>query len=73
MVDAVTESGCTVRADPAHNSGIDQPSILQARVILGDVVPPAERGMPDLVPDLASDVESLSDILVADRDEERRR
>ena len=42
-------------------------------MILGDVVPPAERGMPDLVPDLASDVESLSDILVADRDEERRR
>jgi hypothetical protein len=39
----------------------------------GEVTPPAELGMPDLVLDLAADVESLSDVLIAERDKERRR
>jgi hypothetical protein len=45
-----------------------------ARMIAeGTVAPPAEHGMPDLVADLASGVESLCDLIVADRAKERRR
>lgn len=35
--------------------------------------PPAEHGMPELVHDLAPDLESLADLVVADRDKERNR
>jgi hypothetical protein len=34
--------------------------------------PPVEYGMPDLIPDLAPDVESVSDLIVPERDRERR-
>ncbi|WP_433165759.1 hypothetical protein [Kribbella sp. CA-247076] len=37
----------------------------------GEVTPPAELGMPDLVLDLAPGVDSLSDLLIEGRDEER--
>jgi len=37
------------------------------------VTPPAELGMPDLMLDLAPGVDSLSDLLIADRERERRR
>jgi hypothetical protein len=39
----------------------------------GEVTPPTEQGMPDLVPDLAPEIESLSDLLIANRDKERSR
>ena len=39
----------------------------------GEVTPPAELGMPDLVLELAPEVGSLSDLLIADRDKERNR
>lgn len=51
----------------------EDPGTLQYMIASGDVTPPAEQGMPDLVPDLAPGVESLADLLVADRDRERRR
>jgi prevent-host-death family protein len=52
---------------------IEHPSTLQRMVSEGTARPPAEQGMPDLIPELADGVASLSDLIVADRDEERRR
>lgn len=51
----------------------EQPDTLQHLIATGGVTPPVEQGMPDLISDLAPDVQSLSDLLVADRDRERRR
>ena len=39
----------------------------------GSATAPAENGLPDLIPDLAPDVDSLSDVLLADRQRERGR
>ena len=52
---------------------IEHPSTLQRMVSEGTARPPAEQGMPDLIPELADGVASLSDLIIADRDEERRR
>jgi prevent-host-death family protein len=52
---------------------VEKPGALQRLIDSGEVTPPAELGMPDLVLDLATDVESLSDVLIAERDKERRR
>ncbi|MPZ80002.1 MAG: type II toxin-antitoxin system prevent-host-death family antitoxin [Actinophytocola sp.] len=46
---------------------------LHSMVANGEVRPPAESGMPDIVDDLAPDTESLSELLVADRDRDRNR
>jgi prevent-host-death family protein len=48
-------------------------STLQQMIAAGEVRAPAEQGMPDVVPDLAPDVASLADVLIADRDRERNR
>jgi prevent-host-death family protein len=50
---------------------IESPSTLERMVREGAVRPPAERGMPDVIPDLADDLASLSDLVIADRDKER--
>lgn len=47
-------------------------SILQRMVEAGEAVPPGRQGMPRLLPELA-DLPSLSDIVIADRDKERKR
>ncbi|MGI9000757.1 MAG: type II toxin-antitoxin system Phd/YefM family antitoxin [Pseudonocardia sp.] len=52
---------------------IENPSTLQQMVAAGEARPPAEHGMPELVPDLAPGLESLADLLIADRDRERNR
>ncbi|MDT0346276.1 type II toxin-antitoxin system Phd/YefM family antitoxin [Streptomyces litchfieldiae] len=49
------------------------PDPLRRMLESGDATPPAERGMPDLQPELAPDVESLSDLLLGERERERRR
>ncbi|MER5443000.1 type II toxin-antitoxin system prevent-host-death family antitoxin [Streptomyces sp. NPDC002790] len=51
----------------------EAPSALQRMLDAGDAQPPTEQGMPDLIPDLAPDLPSLSELLHADRDRERRR
>jgi prevent-host-death family protein len=51
----------------------DRPGALQRAVDAGEVSPPAELGMPDLVLELAPGIDSLSDLLIADRDKERNR
>ncbi|HEY2997790.1 MAG TPA: type II toxin-antitoxin system prevent-host-death family antitoxin [Acidimicrobiales bacterium] len=52
---------------------IENPSTLERMISDGTVRPPAEQGMPDVVPELADDVASLSDLVIADRDKERNR
>jgi prevent-host-death family protein len=51
----------------------EAPDPLRRMLESGDVTPPEEQGMPDLVPDLAPDLESLSDMLIEERESERRR
>ncbi|HEY9329494.1 MAG TPA: type II toxin-antitoxin system prevent-host-death family antitoxin [Streptomyces sp.] len=51
----------------------ETPDPLRRMIESGDAVPPAEQGMPDLVPDLAPHLPSLSDVLLSERDAERRR
>jgi prevent-host-death family protein len=46
-------------------------SLVQRRVAAGEVRPPMEHGMPELVEELANSVESLSDLMIAERDRER--
>jgi prevent-host-death family protein len=52
---------------------IENPSTLERMISEGTVRPPAELGMPDVVPELADEVASLADLVVADRDKERNR
>lgn len=52
---------------------VEHPGTLQRMLDTGEVRPPAERGVPQIGEDLAPDVESLSDLLVADRDRDRNR
>jgi prevent-host-death family protein len=46
---------------------------LSRLVVEGTATAPAEQGMPDLIPDLALESDSLSDVLLADRQRERGR
>lgn len=46
---------------------------LQRMVAAGEARAPVESGMPDVELDLAASVESLADLLIADRDRERSR
>jgi len=49
----------------------EHPSTLQQMIAAGRARPPVEHGMPELIPDLAPGLESLADLVVADRDRER--
>ncbi len=51
----------------------DRQDTLHRLVESGEVTPPAELGMPDLMLELAPNVASLSDLLIEERDRERRR
>lgn len=53
---------------------LSQPrSLLEELVAQGRAEPPAEHGMPELMPELAPENGSLSDLLIAERDRERKR
>ncbi|MEQ7126259.1 type II toxin-antitoxin system prevent-host-death family antitoxin [Actinopolymorpha sp. B11F2] len=52
---------------------VEDRGTLERMIAAGEVRPPVEHGLPELVSDLAEDVGSLSDLLIADRDRERRR
>lgn len=52
---------------------IEDPSTLERMISEGTVRPPAESGMPEVFPELADEVESLSELVIADRDRERNR
>ncbi|MGQ0625742.1 MAG: type II toxin-antitoxin system Phd/YefM family antitoxin [Sporichthyaceae bacterium] len=51
----------------------DNRSALAELIATGAVRPPIERGMPDLVADLATQVPDLAELLISERDAERRR
>ncbi|MEC4016765.1 type II toxin-antitoxin system Phd/YefM family antitoxin [Streptomyces sp. H27-D2] len=51
----------------------ETPDPLRRMLESGDATPPAEQGMPDLAPELAPELQSLSDLLLSDREKERRR
>lgn len=46
---------------------------LQRMVMMGEVQPPAEDGMPDLIDELSELPGDLGELLVADRERERNR
>jgi len=46
---------------------------LSRLVVAGTVTAPAEQGMPDLITDLAPDVDSVTDLLLAEREREQGR
>jgi prevent-host-death family protein len=52
---------------------IEDPSTLERMISNGTVRPPADHGMPDVIPDLADGVARVSDLVIADRDRERKR
>ncbi len=66
----VTDRGKPVLRMVPETEAIDT---LHRMIAAGVVRAPAEPGMPDVIDDLAPEVESLSDLLVADRDRERNR
>jgi prevent-host-death family protein len=51
----------------------EHPSTLQQMISAGEARAPAEGGMPDVQAELAPEVGSLADLLIADRDRERNR
>jgi prevent-host-death family protein len=50
---------------------VERPGVLHRLVAEGAAVAPADRGMPELIPDLVPEVDSLAELLVADRRRER--
>jgi prevent-host-death family protein len=52
---------------------VERPGVLHGLVIAGEATAPIEQGMPELIADLVPETESLADVLLADRDRERRR
>jgi prevent-host-death family protein len=50
---------------------VETPGTLSRLVAEGTATAPSDNGLPDLIPDLVPDVDSLSDVLLADRQRER--
>ncbi|MGF1661537.1 MAG: type II toxin-antitoxin system Phd/YefM family antitoxin [Kineosporiaceae bacterium] len=51
---------------------VERPGALHRLVAAGDATAPVELGMPDLIDDLVPEVESLADLLLSERDGDRR-
>jgi hypothetical protein len=54
-------------------SQVEPSRVLHEMVEAGEAALPLDAGMPDQLAELAAGVESLSDLLIAERDDERRR
>ena len=50
---------------------IESPGLLSRLVADGTATAPAEQGLPELIEDLAPGIESLTDVLLAERNQER--
>jgi prevent-host-death family protein len=50
---------------------VERPGTLHRLVVTGEATAPAESGMPELIADLLPEVDSVTDVLLADRDRER--
>ncbi|WP_324273540.1 hypothetical protein [Blastococcus brunescens] len=48
----------------------EQPGMLHELVASGQATAPVDQGMPELIPDLAPGVDSLAELLIADRTRE---
>ena len=48
-----------------------QPGVLHRLVADGTATAPAEQGMPELIDDLVPELDSVADLLIAERDRER--
>ena len=66
----VTDRGRPVlRMVPATEPG----DTLHRMIAAGEVRPPAEQGIPDIIPELAPGIDSLADLVIADREKDRNR
>ncbi|MDP9427916.1 MAG: type II toxin-antitoxin system Phd/YefM family antitoxin [Actinomycetota bacterium] len=52
---------------------VERPGALHELVASGEATAPIDQDMPELIPDLAPEVDSLAELLVADRRRERDR
>lgn len=52
---------------------VERPGALHELVASGEATAPIDQDMPELIPDLAPEVESLAELLVADRRRDRDR
>jgi hypothetical protein len=52
---------------------VESAGMLRRLVSDGSVTAPAEQGMPDLIPDLVPEVESVTELLLAEREREQGR
>lgn len=50
---------------------VESPGVLSRLVAEGTATAPAETGMPDLMPDLAPELDSVTDLLLAERERDR--
>lgn len=50
---------------------VESPGVLSRLVADGTATAPAETGMPDLIPDLVPEVDSVTDLLLAERERDR--
>jgi prevent-host-death family protein len=50
---------------------VQSPGVLSRLVADGTATAPAETGMPDLIPDLVPEVDSVTDLLLAERERDR--
>ncbi|PSK98108.1 prevent-host-death family protein [Murinocardiopsis flavida] len=51
----------------------DHPGPMQQMILDGEATAPVEQGMPDLIPELAPETDSLADLLISERARERDR
>ncbi|WP_030057471.1 MULTISPECIES: type II toxin-antitoxin system Phd/YefM family antitoxin [Streptomyces] len=65
----------TDRGRPVLRLVPEEPPVttLERMIAAGEVTPPVEEGMPELALDLLPGLDSLSDLLIEDRDRERNR
>lgn len=66
----VTDRGRPILRMVPEPSG--ERTLLQELVVQGLAEPPAERGMPPVEPELAPTTPSLSELIIAERDRERK-
>lgn len=51
----------------------EHPGTLERMIQSGEVHAPTQQAMPDVIPELADEQRSYTDMLIADRERERRR
>ena len=52
---------------------VESPGVLRRLVAEGTATAPAQNGLPELIPDLVPETESMTELLLADRERDRSR